>query len=337
MAAIDSDSRPGSATPPASGTAGTRAEAAPPTSPATGKRREDVIVGASEATRTLIAQLTAAARSELPVWLAGPPGSDREGAARAIHAWSARARAELAVVACAAIPEALQERSLFGCAAGHYPAAPGAHVGELERAAGTTVFVDGVGALRPAVRDKLLHATALRRVRREGETSDRALTAKIVLGSEGGGASPLAQVPHHEIRLTPLAQRREDVLALAAHYLRAAADAAGVPAVGFTADAREALLEEPWTGDVLELRARIREAVRLSASGAITAEALLLARDKAPSFKEAKRAFERRYVESLLRRCEGNISRAARLARKDRKDFYDVLRRTGIDPSTFRD
>jgi two-component system response regulator GlrR len=77
--------------------------------------------------------------------------------------------------------------------------------------------------------------------------------------------------------------------------------------------------------------------VRLNGSGALTAEALLLARDKAPSFKEAKRAFERRYVESLLRRCEGNISRAARLARKDRKDFYDVLRRTGIDPTSFRD
>ena len=54
------------------------------------------------------------------------------------------------------------------------------------------------------------------------------------------------------------------------------------------------------------------------------------------SFKEAKRAFETRYVECLLRRCRGNISRAARLARKDRKDFYDVIRRTGIEPAQFR-
>ena len=55
-----------------------------------------------------------------------------------------------------------------------------------------------------------------------------------------------------------------------------------------------------------------------------------------PSFKEAKRAFETRYVEGLLRRCGGNISRAARLAKKDRKDFYDVIRRTGVDPQLFR-
>ena len=58
--------------------------------------------------------------------------------------------------------------------------------------------------------------------------------------------------------------------------------------------------------------------------------------EEVPSFKEAKRAFETRYVEGLLRRCNGNISRAARLAKKDRKDFYDVIRRTGVDPAQFR-
>jgi two-component system response regulator GlrR len=70
----------------------------------------------------------------------------------------------------------------------------------------------------------------------------------------------------------------------------------------------------------------------------VGAEALLLARDgdPVPSFKEAKRAFETRYVEVLLQRCGGNISRAARLARKDRKDFYDVIRRTGVSPEDFR-
>ena len=58
--------------------------------------------------------------------------------------------------------------------------------------------------------------------------------------------------------------------------------------------------------------------------------------EEIPSFKEAKRAFERRYVTGLLQRCSGNISRAARLAKKDRKDFYDVIRRTGVDPTEFR-
>jgi two-component system response regulator GlrR len=334
MSASETNARVENAT---AATGAPRSESDPAAAAPAGKRREDAIVGASEATRKLIAQATAAARSELAVWLAGPPGSDREGVARAIHAASARARGELVTLVCSAIPEALQERTLFGCAAGHYPAIPGAHVGVLERASGSTLFVDGIDALRPAVRDKLVHAVAIKSFRREGESADRALSAKVVLATDANATSALAQIPHHEIRLVPLAQRREDVLALAAHYLRSFADEAGVPAVGFTADARDCLVDEPWTGDVLELRARIREAVRLNGSGALTAESLLLARDKAPSFKEAKRAFERRYVEGLLRRCEGNISRAARLARKDRKDFYDVLRRTGIDPSSFRE
>ena len=76
----------------------------------------------------------------------------------------------------------------------------------------------------------------------------------------------------------------------------------------------------------------------LAGNGAISAESLMLATDgeQVPSFKEAKRAFETRYVVGLLRRCSGNISRAARLAKKDRKDFYDVIRRTGVDPADFR-
>ncbi len=136
----------------------------------------------------------------------------------------------------------------------------------------------------------------------------------------------------------PLSERREDVLPLAAHFLAASAEEIGVPPVGFTADARAFLLAEPFPGNVRELRQRIRQAVRLSSGGAISAEALLLAGDgdEIPSFKEAKRAFETRYVVNLLRRCAGNISRAARLAKKDRKDFYDVIRRTGIDPAQFR-
>jgi two-component system response regulator GlrR len=78
--------------------------------------------------------------------------------------------------------------------------------------------------------------------------------------------------------------------------------------------------------------------LHLSGSGALSAEALMLSTEgeDVPSLKDAKRAFETRYVEGLLRRCSGNISRAARLAKKDRKDFYDVIRRTGVDPTEFR-
>jgi two-component system, NtrC family, response regulator GlrR len=303
-----------------------------------GRRREDCIVGASDATRQVVAQATAAARTELPVVIVGQPGSDKELVARAIHAWGRRRTDGLELLSCAAVPEALQSRELFGCVENVYPAVPVRYSGALERAAGATLLLEEIEALRDDVRKALWGAVSERRFRREGEASPRPLAARLLASTSLAGALDLGELPHHVIRLRPLADRPEDVLPLAAHYLRAFADEAGVAPLGFTAEARQCLQAEPWPGDVRELRERVRQAVRLAGSGAVTAEALMLARDAVdvPSFKDAKRAFETRYVVSLLTRCQGNISRAARLAQKDRKDFYDVIRRTGIDPAQFR-
>ena len=307
-----------------------------PASRPAGRRREDRLVGPSEATRRLIAQASAASRTDLAVWIVGPAGADHALVARAVHEWGPRAGRTLDVVACSAVPEALQGREVFGCAEGVYPAIPGAYAGALERAASGTLVLEDVDELRPDVRLALLRALAGASFRREGEPSARTLSARIVAASCRPPPPDLGELPHHEIRITPLAERREDILPLAAHYLAAFADEAGLRPGGFDADARAFLETEPWSGDARELRGRIREALRLCGDAPVSAEALLLARDDVPSFKEAKRAFETRYVVGLLKRCGGNISRAARLARKDRKDFYDVIRRTGVDPSTFR-
>ena len=310
-------------------------EPAPASRPA-GRRREDRLVGPSEATRRLIAQASAASRTDLAVWISGPEGGDHALIARAVHEWGPRAGRTLDVVACDAVPEALQGREVFGCAEGVYPAIPGAYAGALERAAGGTLVLEDIDALRPDLRAVLLRVLAEGSFRREGEHITRMLSARIVATSCRPVAPDLGELPIHEIRITPLAERREDILPLAAHYLASFAEEAGLRPAGFNADARAFLETEPWSGDARELRGRVREALRLCGEAPVSAEALLLARDDVPSFKEAKRAFETRYVVGLLKRCGGNISRAARLARKDRKDFYDVIRRTGVDPSSFR-
>ncbi len=304
-----------------------------------GRRRADRIVGAGRATQENVEQVRVAARSERPVWISGPPGSGRGHFARAVHAWSSRASGPLVVLSCTAVPEDEAVRELFGSAAGAHAKLPAEHVGAAGRAGGGTLILTGVERLAEAARRALATAVAEGRFTREGDTAATPLRARLVATSnESLERSPFGDVPIHHLTLLPLADRREDVLPLAAHFLRIVSDEEGVRATGFTSGARSALLAEVWPGNVRELSERIRHAVRLARDGAISAEALLLSADgdDVPSFKEAKRAFETRYVVGLLRRCGGNISRAARLAKKDRKDFYDVIRRTGVNPGDFR-
>jgi two-component system response regulator GlrR len=305
----------------------------------TGRRRSDRIVGVGHASQLVTDQAMAAARVELPLLVTGPVGSGKEHISRAVHAWSNRAANPFVVVSCSAVNAALLGREIFGCAAGVHPLLQEAHVGALSRAESGTLLLDDIDKLPDGVRGDL--ATAIRQgtFQPEGGTHASALHTRIIATAlEKPERSPFEGLPHHSIELCPLSERKEDILPLAAHWLRLAADEVGVKPVGFTSDARDALLSEPWPGNIRELAERVRQAVQLAGDGSISAEALLLTGEleNVPSFKEAKRAFETRYVVGLLRRCSGNISRAARLAKKDRKDFYDVIRRTGIDPTDFR-
>lgn len=310
----------------------------------------DGIVGASPAARRLRKQVKAAAQDDLPVWIAGPPGGDAAQVARAIHRQSPRGGQALEMLDCAAVPAPLLGRALLGCGRGFYPALPEAHRGALRQSGGGALLIASAEELPPELLDALLGALDTGRFRNEGG-AERSLAARLMLatteGAEGGasgaaeggagagGESPLGARPHHELRIAPLAQRRPDIALLAAEELRRLAGERGA-AIRLTADARAALEAEPWPGDMAELRARLRAALPLCDGATLDAEALLLAAPVPPSFKQAKRAFEARYARALLRRCRGNISRAARLAGKDRKDFYEVLRRSGVTPRNFR-
>lgn len=305
----------------------------------TGRRRSDRVVGSSRATQDVVDRAMAAAGVDLPVQVSGPAGSGKEHVARAIHAWSGRSGSSFVVVACAAVSESLLSRELFGCASSLYPTLPEAYDGALSRAGTGTLLVDHIDRLPDGLQDNLAKAVANGRFEREGDGAATPLRARVIATTlEKPSRSPFGALSAYTIDLVPLSERTEDVLPLAAHFLRLYSEEDGIDPVGFTSDARNALVLEDWPGNVRELAERIRHALRLAGSGAISAEALLLSADaeEIPSFKEAKRAFETRYVVGLLRRCGGNISRAARLAKKDRKDFYDVIRRTGVDPSEFR-
>ena len=304
-----------------------------------GRRRGDRVVGAGRATQEAVDQAVAVARSDRPVLLLGPQGSGKEHLARAIHGWSSRRTSPFVVVSCTAVSEALLAREIMGCSESAHTSLPEEYAGGLARAAGGTLLIDAIDRLPGAVHAAVMKALADGRFSREGDGVSQPLRARVMATAiESSGRMLFDELPHHAIHLTALADRREDILPLATHFLRIHAEEEGLRPIGFTSDARQALVEETWTGNVRELSERVRQAIRLAGDGAITAEALVLSAEgeDVPSFKEAKRAFETRYVRGLLRRCGGNISRAARLAKKDRKDFYDVIRRTGVDPSEFR-
>jgi len=296
------------------------------------------VVGSSRAGQAAIDQAMLAAGSDRPVRISGPTGVGKKHIAAAIHAWSSRG-GPFEILACGAISEALVSREIFGCAQGVYRTLPESHPGALSNTAGGTLVLGHAEALPHEILELLSKSIATGSFQRGGDGAHRQMESRIILTSEVSLAqTAFVNLPHHVVEIPPLSDRGEDVLALAAHFLRTHSEAEGVEAVGFTAGARSALQQETWQGNVRELSQRIQQAVRLAGSGAISAEALLLAvsDEEVPSFKQAKRAFETRYVVGLLRRCGGNISRAARLAKKDRKDFYDVIRRTGVNPSDFR-
>lgn len=283
-------------------------------------------------------QATRAARSTAPVLVVGPSGSGRCHLARAIHAWSARSSLPLVVLSAGAMPEEEHERELLGTAEGAPPLLDGGRAGALERAGEGTLLIEQIDQLSDSAREALLRAIREQSYSRVGDAGGLPMRARILGTADAQGCESFTRAGFGMVALAPLSRRSEDVLPLAAHFLAEFAGDSGRDPVGFTQDARRWLLDEPWDGNVRELSERIRQAVRLAGDGAISAEALMLGAegDDVPSFKEAKRAFETRYVEGLLRRCNGNISRAARLAKKDRKDFYDVIRRTGVDPTEFR-
>ena len=294
-----------------------------------GRRRTDRIVGSSRAIHQLVERATAAARADLPVVITGPSGAGKKFLARAVHAWSNRASGPYRVLGCGSLEPGAQARELLG--ARHED-------GVLRQLAGGTLVLADPEELPASVRKTLVEALRERSFRPEGSDETVALEARLIAVTREAGDRWLGDLPHQEIGVPGLEARREDILPLAAQFLANFAEEAGLRPVGFTSDAREYLMSETWIDNVRELEERVRQAVRIGGNGAISAEALMLASEAAevPSFKEAKRAFETRYVEGLLRRCSGNISRAARLAKKDRKDFYDVIRRTGVDPQQFR-
>jgi two-component system, NtrC family, response regulator GlrR len=319
------------------------------------------LVGRAPAMLRMIDELPAVAASEAPVLVVGETGTGKELVARAIHYLSPRASSPFVAVNCGALPEALVEDELFGHERGAFTGAEKSRVGLIQESDDGTLFLDEVGTLSPKAQVDLLRVLQDKRYRLVGSSIERQANVRVVAATNapleqlirsGGFRTDLYyRLSVFLINLPPLRSRKEDIPALAAHFLKK--HAVGSKAhVGLSAGAIAALMAWDWPGNVRELENAIIRGVHLSRGDCIEERELRLISstptcspvepniaDKL-SFRAMKQAtiemFERNYLSVLMSEHHGNISQAARASGKERRDLGKLLKKYQLDPKAFR-
>jgi two-component system response regulator GlrR len=308
------------------------------------------IVTCSPQMEDLLRQAGLVARSDASVFISGASGSGKELLARAIHRASPRADGPFVAVNCAAIPENLLESELFGHRKGAFTGASYDHKGLVQSAHGGTLFLDEIGDMPLALQAKLLRVLQEREVRPVGGTQPVAVDVRVVSATHQDLEARLKAGLFREdlyyrlnvvaLVLPPLAARREDIPLLAVHFLQVTAARYGKEVRALAPEAMAALVAAPWPGNVRQLQNVIEQAVALATSGVVPLSLVQNAlHDDAggmATLDEAKRGFERDYLVRLLRITGGSVTKAAKLAQRNRTEFYKLLERHQLDPKTFK-
>jgi two-component system response regulator GlrR len=308
------------------------------------------IVTRSPAMEAVLADALLVAAGDASVLITGPSGSGKELLARAIHAASARHGRPMVALNCGALPEPLLESELFGHVKGAFTGAVRDHAGLFQSARGGTLFLDEIGDMPLALQVKLLRALQERQVRPVGATQSVDVDVRVLSATHRSLAGEIAAGRFREdlyyrlnvvtLELPPLAARREDVPLLAAHFLARLAARYRKPLTGIAPEALERLVAAPWPGNVRQLHNVIEKCVALSTGtllpGALVERALAARGEDLEAFDEARRDFEREYLTRILRITDGNVTQAARLAKRNRSDFYTLLGRHELDPTDFK-
>jgi len=307
------------------------------------------LVTRSPAMQAVVEDARRVARTDSAVLITGASGSGKEVLARAIHRGSARASRPFVAINCAAVPADLLESELFGHKKGSFTGAQNDHPGLFRAAAGGSVFLDEIGDMPGGLQVKLLRVLQEREVRPVGETRTVPVDVRVLSATHSDLESRVAAGTFREdlfyrlnvvrLRLPPLDERREDIPLLVAHRLRQLGEA-GQPRRVYSPDALEALVASAWPGNVRQLFNVVEQNVALAPgrviSGALVRRSLGETGGGLPSFDEARADFTRTYLRQLLELAGGNISRAARLAGRNRTDLYKLLHRHGIRPAEFK-
>ena len=308
------------------------------------------IVARSPAMKRLLQQVVQVADSDATILLFGETGTGKEVFARVIHSNSRRNKGPFVALNCAAIPEMLFESELFGHVRGAFTSAHGAKRGLFQSANGGTLFLDEIGEMPLSMQVKLLRAVQEREVREVGSELTTKIDVRIITATNkdlgeavknGAFRNDLYyRISVVPLFIPPLRERPDDIPLLAQHFLNASAKRANKSLRGFTPAALNRLVAHPWPGNVRELENVIEKATVMTRQDMITPDLLPPMGTSLDStmkpLTEAKEEFERTYLKNVLQLTGGNISRAAQFAGRYRADFYKMLKKYGLHPSTLK-
>ncbi len=308
------------------------------------------IISRSQCMDELLAEARLVAASDASVLIRGESGTGKELLAQAIHRASRRAKAPFIAVNCGAIPEALLESELFGHVKGAYTGAVAAREGLLQAADGGTLFLDEIGDMPLLLQVKLLRVLQERVVRQLGSDTARPVDVRILSATHRDLDTAMREGQFREdlyyrlnvitLTLPPLAQRREDVVPMANQFLQALAAKYGKTVRGFAPDALELLTTSAWPGNVRQLYNVVEHVCALATAPlvplSLVQRALRVPSLEVLSYTEARSRFERNYLVQLLKLTDGSVAEAARLAERNRTEFYRLLQKHNLDASLFR-
>ncbi|WP_448212828.1 sigma 54-interacting transcriptional regulator [Colwellia sp. MEBiC06753] len=313
--------------------------------------RKDIISRSSKMAQ-LLQQTKQVAQSDFSLLIYSQSGTGKELLAKAIHQASPRKDQPFTAINCAAIPEALLESELFGHVKGAFTGAEKRHVGLFEASDQGTLFLDEIGDMPLSFQVKLLRALQEKEIRPVGSTTAVSVDVRIICATHKNLRKAILEGKFREdlyyrlnvveLELPPLSERREDIPLLAQHFLAKKKTQGGNTRItGFSQEAMELLITAPWPGNIRQLENVIEQSIALSTEPIISVDLINNAlRNKPsglPSFQEARDQFERDYLVKLLKLTNGNITQSAKIAQRNRTEFYKLLSRHHLSPEAFRE
>jgi DNA-binding NtrC family response regulator len=322
--------------------------------PADSNLAAEEIVGQSQAMLAVFKLVGRVANTDEAVFIAGESGSGKELIANAIHAHSPRDGRPFVKINCAALSPMLLESELFGHERGAFTGAVARRIGRFEQADGGTLFLDEIGDLDTGLQAKLLRVLQTGQFERVGGADTICSNVRIISATHQDMPAMIAARRFREdlfyrlnvvtIELPPLRSRREDIPLLAEHFLRRLAEKYSWPHLTVAPETMDAMLEQPWPGNVRQLQNALARAAMLSGGRLILREHLAPAESATnlaepaavlpagATLPELLARVERAAIAQALRECDWNRTRAAERLGISRRQLFDKIRSLGLTP-----